>query len=117
MSNHDAAQPLNEIETRILMVLARADLHGYGIAKALEESDDSAPSVLPTNLYRRLHELVDRGLIDNAELTTDESGRPRKNFTLTEAGHERLETEAERLSALVREIESRTLPSPHKPAE
>ena len=99
------------------MVLARSDLHGYGIAKELEESDDSAPSVLPTNLYRRLHDLVDKGLIANAELTTDDSGRPRKNFTITEAGRARLEEEAERLSALVKEIESRSLASPPKTVE
>lgn len=104
------AEPLNEIETRILMVLAGADLHGYGIAKELEQ-DGEGPSVLPTNLYRRLHDLVDKGLIAHAGLETDDSGRPRKNFTITDQGRSRLAGEAERLAELVRRIESQSLAS------
>ena len=117
MSEHGRSETLSELEIRILTILGRDGLHGYGVAKQLQEDQPDGPTILPTNLYRRLHELVARGLIANADLTTDDSGRPRKNFTLTAVGRERLGMEAERLAALVREIESQALSSPRSPAE
>lgn len=95
---------LSMLETQVLMVLARADLHGYGIALEIQRRDPDGPKIYPTNLYRRLHDLADRGLIANAATELDEKGRARKTFAITNVGREALSAQTQRLAGFVEEL-------------
>ncbi len=91
--------PMHPLEFQTLLVLLEGDLHGYGIAKEIEARENGLEKVLPTNLYRRLRDLADRGLI--AEEAPGEAGQ-RKLFRITPFGREVARAEALRLEALVR---------------
>jgi len=95
---------LSMLETKVLMVLARDDLHGYGIALEIQRRDPDGPKVYPTNLYRRLHDLADRGLILNGGTKLDDKGRARKTFAITDAGREALSAQTQRLAGFVDEL-------------
>lgn len=110
-------EPLSLLETQILMVLAEGQLHGYGIATEMQERDPDGPRIFPTNLYRRLHGLVDRGLIEHAGVELDETGRARKNFAITELGRSTLAAAADRLGDIVRQLRSHTATSPGSASE
>lgn len=113
----DGIDPLSLLETQILMVLAQGDLHGYGIAAELQRRDPEGPRIFPTNLYRRLHDLVDRGLIANAAVELDDSGRARKNFAITEQGRGTLAAAVERLGGIVDQLRSQAAASPGSTSE
>ncbi len=95
---------ISMLETQVLMVLARGDLHGYGIALEIQRRDPSGPKVYPTNLYRRLHDLADRGLILNAGTELDDKGRARKTFAITDVGRGALSAQTLRLAGFVDEL-------------
>lgn len=116
-TDSNGAEPLSLLETQILMVLARGDLHGYAIAGELQRRDPDGPRIFPTNLYRRLHDLVDRGLIANAGTELDDSGRARKNFAITELGRSTLAAAADRLGDLVEQLRSHVATSPGSASE
>ena len=105
--------PMHPLEFQTLLVLLEGDLHGYGIAKKIEARQGGVTKVLPTNLYRRLRDLAERGLI--SERLEEESG-PRKLFRITPFGREVARAEARRLEALVRLARGRDL-LPAKPGE
>ena len=63
-SDPNSHVPLTTLEFRVLLVLMDGDLHGYGIAKEVERTDASLGKIFPTNLYRRLRDMADRGLIE-----------------------------------------------------
>lgn len=95
---------ISMLETQVLMVLARDDLHGYGIALEIQRSDPDGPKIYPTNLYRRLHDLADRGLIANAGTELDDKGRARKSFSITNVGREAMSAQTQRLAGFVDEL-------------
>lgn len=105
-------EPLSLLETRILMVLVPGKLHGYGIAGQLQRRDPDGPRIFPTNLYRRLYDLVDRGLIEPAGVELDDTGRSRKNFAITDLGRRSLAVAAERLGEIVEQLRSQAQTSP-----
>ena len=100
----DRIAALSMLETQVLMVLARVDMHGYGIALEIQRRDPDGPKVYPTNLYRRLHDLADRGLIANAGTELDDKGRARKRFSITSVGREALSAQTQRLAGFVDEL-------------
>jgi DNA-binding PadR family transcriptional regulator len=95
--------PLHPFELRILLVLAEGPAHGYPIIKAIEERDGSWKRVLPGNLYRRLRDMLARGLVEevDAPAGTPDDERQRRTFALTELGRRVAVAEARRLDALV----------------
>ncbi len=92
---------LSMLETQILLILSNGDLHGYAIALEIQRRDPSGPRIYPTNLYRRLHALADRGLIDNAGTELDERGRARKRFAITDTGRTTLAAQTRHLEGFV----------------
>jgi DNA-binding PadR family transcriptional regulator len=96
--------PLSMLETQVLMVLAGTNLHGYAIALEIQKRDPDGPKIYPTNLYRRLHDLADRGLIANAGTEIDEKGRARKTFAITDFGRDALASQTDRLAGFVEEL-------------
>jgi DNA-binding PadR family transcriptional regulator len=95
--------PLHPFDLRILLVLAEGPAHGYPIIKAIEERDGSWKRVLPGNLYRRLRDLLARGLVEEAAApaSTPDDERQRRFFELTALGRRVAVAETRRLDALV----------------
>lgn len=99
----------------ILLALADADLHGLGIARAVQELSDGQTRLWPAALYGTLDELEQSGLIeeldDPRQRPADESEKKRF-YRLTRAGHRALAAETDRLAALVKVARSRLKPRP-----
>jgi DNA-binding PadR family transcriptional regulator len=102
-SDVDDFLPLHPFELRILLVLAERPAHGYPIIKAIEDKDGTWKRVLPANLYRRLRDMLARGLVREVEGVADgpEDERQRRVFALTELGRRVALAETRRLEALV----------------
>jgi DNA-binding PadR family transcriptional regulator len=97
----------------ILLSLADADLHGLGIARAVQELSDGETRLWPVQLYGTLDALESSGLIEELDdprhRPADESEKKRF-YRLTRAGHRALATETDRLGALVKVAKARLKP-------
>ena len=80
-----------------LMVLNTLDamgpMHGYGIARRIEQISDDALQVNQGTIYLCLIRLVQKGWID-ASWGTSENNRKAKFYSLSRAGKKQLATEA-----------------------
>jgi len=90
-----------------LMVLktlaAMGPLHGYGIARRIEQVSEDALRINQGTIYASLVRLLQRGWISGA-WGASENNRKAKFYSLTRAGRKQLETEArnwERIAAVV----------------
>ena len=97
-----------------LMVLKTLEglgpLHGYGIARRIEQVSDGVLSLNQGTIYPALLRLHQRGWI-KAEWGASENNRRAKYYSLTRKGRKQLETEQEdwaRISAVI----ARMLTSP-----
>ena len=73
------------LDLLILKTLRLGPLHGWGIAKLIEQLSQEALAVGQGSLYPALYRLEDRGLIA-AEWGTSPEGRRAKFYRLTAAG-------------------------------
>lgn len=90
-----------------LMVLKTLDglgpLHGYGIARRIEQVSEGVLELNQGTIYPALLRLHQRGWI-KAEWGASENNRRAKYYSLTRAGRKQLETETrdwERISAVI----------------
>ena len=91
------------LDLLILRVLARGELHGWGITQRLEQLSQSALQVDEGSLYPSLYRMEDKGWIE-AEWRMTENNRRAKYYSLTRAGRKQLEKEQEiweRMSAII----------------
>ncbi len=93
----EKAEILSEASTFILLALAEP-LHGYGIIKKVEQMSDGRVRLGPGTLYGALTKMVKKGWILPLPV---ENGARRKVYELTALGHEQLQSEMARLTALV----------------
>lgn len=96
--------PLHPLELRILLVLTReAPAHGYRIVKAIEARDGDRFNLYPANLYRRIRDLLARGLLAEVEApeTDADADRRRTYFEVTDLGRAVARAETARLQELV----------------
>jgi DNA-binding PadR family transcriptional regulator len=102
--------PLRTPVFHILLALARGDLHGLGIAAAVESATEGAVVLGPGTLYRSLKEMARDGLI--AEVPAPEDDDPRRRYyRITDHGLETVREEAARLARIVEVArDSRVLP-------
>ena len=77
------------LETLILKTLVRGPMHGYGIARWIEDATDEALPVEEGSLYPALYRMEKRGWID-AEWGTSELGRRAKVYRLTRQGRQQV---------------------------
>jgi len=81
-----------------LMVLKTLDamgpMHGYGIARRIEQLSEDALQVNQGTVYLCLIRLVQKGWI-KAEWGTSENNRKAKFYTISRAGRKQLVTETE----------------------
>jgi PadR family transcriptional regulator PadR len=77
------------LESLILKTLVRGPMHGYGIARWIEDATDEALPVEEGSLYPALYRMEKRGWID-AEWGTSELGRRAKFYRLTRQGRQQV---------------------------
>jgi transcriptional regulator len=82
------------LDALILKTLARGALHGYAIARSIEDTSGETVLVEEGSLYPALYRLERKGLLA-AEWGTSELGRRAKVYRLTSAGRARLTAELE----------------------
>jgi PadR family transcriptional regulator len=77
------------LDTLVLRTLASEPLHGYGIARRIEEQSAEAIRVEEGSLYPALYRMQKRGWL-KADWGVSELGRRAKFYRLTSAGERRL---------------------------
>lgn len=93
--------PLNTAEFHILLVLADADLHGYGIMQRIEEQSEGLIQMGPGTLYTTIKRLLERGWIEEVEAPANADDPRRKYYSLTPFGNRVVEAEARRMASVV----------------
>ena len=79
----------------ILKALSWGPLHGYGIARWIEQATGDELLIEEGSLYPALHRLEGRGLITSQWITSDTNRRVR-SYTLTDDGRRQLRAELSR---------------------
>ncbi|HEY7671049.1 MAG TPA: PadR family transcriptional regulator [Gammaproteobacteria bacterium] len=82
------------LDMLILRTLSVASMHGYGIARRIEQISRGVFKVNPGSLLTALHRLERAGWLDAKWRDTDNSRRA-KYYSLTAAGRTQLEVETE----------------------
>src|SRR5688572_24260134 len=104
-----APMPLKPLVFEILLALADAPRHGWGLVREIEDRLGGEP-LLPGNFYRTLRRMLADGLIAEApqpDVTADDERR--RYFRLTPQGERVARAEAKRLAALVADARMRRL--------
>ena len=73
------------LELLVLRVLSRGELHGYEIARAIQERSKEVLQIEEGSLYPALHRMEKRGWIE-AQWGQSESNRRAKYYALTKKG-------------------------------
>ncbi len=104
MSKIDLLQ--GTLDMLILRVLARGEMHGWGIADRLSYLSKNALKLGEGSVYPSLYRMEGKGWI-KAEWAQSDNNRKAKYYSLTKAGRKQLETEQQnwdQLSAIIAEI-------------
>ena len=80
------------LESLVLKTLTRGAMHGYAIARWIEDTTEQALAVEEGSLYPALYRMEQRGWIE-AEWGRSELGRRVKFYRLTRTGRRQLEAE------------------------
>jgi DNA-binding MarR family transcriptional regulator len=100
--NPAAFLPLHPIEFRILMALASGPNYGARIVRHVEDHETQVGKLYPANLFRRIRDMLERELLEEAARPADADAR-RTYVQLTTLGRAVARAEALRLEALVRD--------------
>ena len=99
----DGFLPLTETSFFILLSLATAPKHGYGIIKEVVTFSAGRVVLAAGTLYSALRRMLEDGWIERLEdEEPSEDSRERKLYSLTDLGRRILELETKRLQGLVR---------------
>ena len=82
------------LDMLILKTLSLGPMHGYGIARRIEQVSRGVFKVNPGSLLTSLHRLERAGWLDDEWRRTDNSRRA-KYYSLTAAGRRQLDVETE----------------------
>ncbi len=95
----------------ILLALADAERHGYGIMREVERASDGAFQLGPGTLYRSIKQMLALGLIEESEERPDPDldDERRRYYRITGAGRHAATAEALRMARLVSEAQARRL--------
>ena len=91
------------LDLLILRTLARAPLHGYGIALSIKQVSDDVLTVEEGSLYPALQRLLVQGWV-RAEWKMTETKRRARYYTLTAAGRKQLGIELSEFELIVAAI-------------
>jgi PadR family transcriptional regulator, regulatory protein PadR len=87
------------LDLLILRTLAPGSMHGWAIAKRIQQISQEVLQVQQGSLYPALHRLEQQGWI-RAKWAESETGRQAKFYALTAAGRKQLEQQKENWSRL-----------------
>jgi DNA-binding PadR family transcriptional regulator len=93
--------PLRPAVFHILLALAGRELHGLGIAAAVDEATSGTVTLGPGTLYRSLKEMLRDELIAEIAPPTDDEDSRRRFYRITDRGRDQVQAEAERLARIV----------------
>ena len=95
--------PLTPAVFHILLALADAERHGYGIIKEVEARTGGAVRLGPGTLYGSIRRMLEEGLIEESDERPDPEAddERRRYYRLTDFGRRVATAEAQRLAALV----------------
>jgi PadR family transcriptional regulator PadR len=82
------------LDLLVLKTLSRGDMHGYAIARSIQQASDEVLRVEEGALYPALHRLEVRGLL-RSEWGASDNNRRAKYYRLTALGRRELRVEAE----------------------
>src|SRR5215467_10942025 len=94
------------LDMMLLKALQLGPLHGYAIARRVEQFSDDVLRVEEGSLYPALHRMEERGWLDS-EWGLSENNRRSKYYRLTRTGRKQLERETaewKRLSAAITRV-------------
>ena len=91
------------LDLLILKTLARAPLHGYGIALAIKRLSDDVLTVEEGSLYPALQRLLLRGWV-RAEWKMSETNRRARYYSLTAVGRKQLGIEVSEFERMITAI-------------
>lgn len=91
------------LDLLILNTLARAPLHGYGIAQAIKRASDDVLTVEEGSLYPALQRLLVQGWV-KAEWKMTDTKRRARYYTLTAAGRKQLGLELSQYEQMIAAI-------------
>jgi transcriptional regulator len=97
MAKRSAEMLHGTLDALVLKSLSQGRLHGYGIARWIEETTDEVVRVEEGSLYPALYRMEKRGWIE-AEWDVSELNRKAKFYRLTRKGRHQLADETERWS-------------------
>ena len=94
--------PLRPVEFFVLSGLTDRDRHGYGLVEAIEQRTLGKVRLRPGDLYRVLHRLQDRGLLEVAGRRPAEEleDQRRTYYCLTTEGRRVLRQQAEVMASV-----------------
>jgi DNA-binding PadR family transcriptional regulator len=102
----DELLPLSPAALHILLALADADRHGYGIMQAVARQSDDQYKLGPGTLYDNLQKLLDQGVVQKSSERFASEDPRRRYYRLTRFGRRLLAAEITRLERVVREAKS-----------
>ncbi len=102
MANKPELMP-GTLDLLILKTLARAPLHGYGIALAIKRLSEDVLTVEEGSLYPALQRLLIRGWV-KAEWKITETNRRARFYTLTAMGRKQLGVELSQYEQMIAAI-------------
>lgn len=94
------------LDMLILRVLARGEMHGWGIVDRLSQLSKSALKLGEGSVYPALYRMETKGWIEASWAQTD-NNRKAKYYSLTRAGRKQLEAEKQnwdQLAAIIAEV-------------
>jgi len=94
-------QPLAPAAFYILFALASGEKHGYAIMREAREASDNGFDLGPATLYTTIQRLLDSGWIEETKGPEGSDSR-RRYYGLTKSGNTTLQTELQRMEAIVR---------------
>ena len=98
------------LDALVLKALTHGRLHGYGIARWIEQTTDEVVQVEEGSLYPALYRMERRGWIE-AEWGVSELNRKAKFYRLTEKGENQLSVGTEQWAAFTAAVSKVLLPA------
>ena len=107
----DSLLPLSPAVFHIMLALADAERHGYGIMQEVKARTEGQVHLVPGTLYGAIKRLLEKGLIEEADERPDPqlNDERRRYYRLTDLGQRVLRAEAARLAQLVRQAQAKQL--------
>ena len=93
--------PLSPATLHILIALADADRHGYGIMQEIARQTNDHYKLGPGTLYDNLGKLLEQGLVEETKRQDNDDPR-RRYYRLTSLGERVVATEIHRLESIFR---------------